>query len=170
MNYMELVRLNFYTDGSTRGNPGPGGFGVVCLWERQILCADSKQFEYTTNNRMELEAIIYVLEHYKEGNMNIYSDSAYCVNMINDWMWKWALNGWCNSKGKEVENIDLVQKVYELMKTAHKVSIIHVKGHNGLLGNELADALATNNITKYKTLIKRYSLNDVYNTASDREA
>ena len=71
---------------------------------------------------------------------------------------------------KNIDSAILVKKVYELMKTAHKVSVIHVKGHNGLLGNELADALATNNIIKYKSLIKKYSLDDTYGIAIEREA
>ena len=105
---MERQEVNFYTDGGCSGNPGPGGYGVVCLDGKDILYAISYQEEFTTNNRMELKAIINVFEKFKDREdlkITLYSDSAYCVNMLNDWIWKWALNDWCNSKGKEVENM-----------------------------------------------------------------
>ena len=165
MNYMEKQEVNFYTDGGCSGNPGPGGYGVVCLDGKDILYAISYQEEFTTNNRMELKAILNVFKNFKDRedlNITLYSDSAYCVNMLNDWIWKWALNDWCNSKGKEVENIDLVQEAYKLLKSTTNIRIVHVKGHNGLVGNELADALATNNMVKYKTLVKKNALEEDY--------
>ena len=164
--------INFYTDGSTRGNPGEGGYGVVWLDDKDIYYAYSKQVPYTTNNRMELSAIIHVFKEFghKDMNITIYTDSAYCCNMINDWIWRWAVNDWCNSKGREVENLDLVKELYKYLKQYNNMRVVHVKGHKGLIGNELADALATDNITKYKTLIKKNALEENYNFVSTREA
>ena len=132
MNYMEKQEVNFYTDGGCSGNPGPGGYGVVCLDGKDILYAISYQEEFTTNNRMELKAILNVFEKFKDREdlkITLYSDSAYCVNMLN---------------------------------ATTNIRIVHVKGHNGLVGNELADALATNNMVKYKTLVKKNALEEDY--------
>ena len=93
--------VEIYTDGSSRGNPGTGGYGVVVLIDDVIDYIFSEQEQYTTNNQMELKAIIHALEliktKYKEDECIIYSDSAYCVNMCNDWINKWSQNGWKTS-------------------------------------------------------------------------
>lgn len=152
--------VHIYTDGACRGNPGPGGYGVVVLdgdIVRHKFCEESE--EDTTNNREEMKAILHAFE-WAASNVNptetviIYSDSAYCVNMINDWIWNWAKNGWKNSKKKEVENIDLVKELYEyISKDFFNCQVVKVKGHAGDAGNELADALATFDGKKYfKTL------------------
>ncbi len=158
----------FFTDGSCSHNPGgPGGFAVI-----EIENKDNKNYvnyykyqdcDNTTNNREELKAIIHIFERFNdiEDNINIYSDSAYCVNMLNSWIWKWAGNDWKNSKGHEVENLDLVKIAYDyLTKYKNKFTIIKVSGHSGHLGNELADAIASANKQKYITLCRKYNIED----------
>ena len=107
----------FYVDGACKGNPGPGGFGVISLRENEVLYDYSEYCDDTTNNREEMKAILHVFKLVDSSKVKdtiiIYSDSAYCVNMINDWIWKWANNGWKNSKKQTVENIDLVQEIYK---------------------------------------------------------
>ena len=157
----------FYTDGACSGNPGPGGFGVVSLDSHSINYAYSKQYKNTTNNREELKAIIHVLELAAANPKNeylVYSDSAYAVNMINNWIWSWAKNNWLNSKKKEVENIDLVKEIYSYInKDFFNFQIKKCNGHAGELGNELADALATNNELKYNKIIKENNINEEIN-------
>ena len=151
--------IYFYTDGSCRKNPGPGGFGVVCLDDNRLVYEHSEQCEYTTNNREEMKAILYVFKevaHIKDDIIIIYSDSAYCVNMLNDWIWKWANNNWKNSKKQTVENLDLVQELYKYINTDFfNCQVVKVKGHNGDVGNELADALATNDKIKFEKILKQ---------------
>lgn len=162
MNKINRSGLAFYTDGACSGNPGKGGFGVICIKDRGILYIYSKQCENTTNNREELKAILHVLKHMYCAaiEITIFSDSAYCVNMLNKWIWDWAENDWKNSKGREVENIDLVKELYQYLRKAKNIMIVKVDGHSGILGNELADALATNNKTKFMTLCKKNNLED----------
>ena len=152
----------FYVDGACKGNPGPGGFGVVSLEGKEIKYICSKQCDNTTNNREEMKAILhvfYLVEEYNYDNVIIYSDSAYCVNMINNWIWKWANNDWKNSKKQTVENLDLVLKLYKyLIKDFFPCQVVKIKGHNGIIENELADSLATNNKAKYVKILKEYGL------------
>lgn len=162
--------MNFYTDGASSGNPGKGGFGVVCLMVNQISYSYSEYFDNVTNNQMELKAILHVLKtfpHLRDMgyDITIYSDSAYCVNMLNDWIWKWAANGWKRLGDKPIENLDIITEIYEYLKQPKEkgmgdLYIVKVSGHSGIIGNELADALATNNIIKYKSLIKKNSLEE----------
>lgn len=154
-----------YVDGACKGNPGPGGFGVVELDGDIIRYSYQKSCEETTNNREELKAIIHALEiadeYYGFETVLIYSDSAYCVNMINDWIWTWARNNWKNSKKKEVENIDLVKIIYNYInKDFYHCQVVKTSGHCGIAGNELADALATFDNKKYNNIIKKYNLTD----------
>lgn len=145
-----------YTDGSARPNPGPGGFGVVVLDNNENLIETyRKDFEYTTNNEMELKAILYVMLKYgkKEYNFTIderppvvYSDSAYCVNTFNDWMFRWANNGWIKSDKQIPENLDLIQAYYDHYQKGYRIELIKVKGHSGNKWNEMADGLATGRI------------------------
>ena len=169
-----MNELIFYTDGSSRGNPGPGGFGVVGLSKRysQTISEDierytifynySEMYENVTSNQMELKAILQVLKiaaEHKEYDFTIYSDSAYAVNSINNWIYGWACNGWVNSKKKPVENLDLMQEIYKYVKfPMTNVALRKIDGHKGILGNELADALATNNKKKLDDLIYRYDI------------
>lgn len=167
-----MIKHTFYTDGACSGNPGPGGFGVIelstCLRETYNSYVESyslnyeyaEYFDYVTNNQMELKAILHVLKlaaaHPEEGYI-IYSDSAYAVNSINDWIRGWAANGWVNSRKVTVENVDLMQEIYKYIDLDNYL-IRKIRGHDGELGNELADAAATGNSKKKEELIKRYHI------------
>lgn len=153
----------FYTDGACSGNPGPGGYAVVSLEENELVYSYSEDYEKTTNNRMELAAILHVLKlaaDDKENRYIIYSDSAYAINSITKWIPTWKLNGWMNSKKKTVENIDLMKELDFFWDACNNVALCKVSGHSGLLGNELADALAKNDKLKYLNLIKKYNIID----------
>ena len=150
-----------YTDGSAHPNPGPGGFGVVVLDNNEnLLYTYSKQFEgKVTNNEMELKAILYayfshgVKVNLNDWNMNIpivYSDSNYCVQTFNDWMFKWARNGWIKSDKKVPENLDLIQAYYDWYQKGYRIDLRKVKGHAGQKWNEMADGLATGKIKSTK--------------------
>ena len=147
----------YWVDGACSGNPGPGGYAVVSLEENELVYSYVEDFPHTTNNRMELMAILYVMKlaaEDKESDYLVYSDSAYAINSITNWIYGWARNGWMNSKKKQVENIDLMQEIYQYVEFPmlnFKLEKVH--GHDGLLGNELADALAANNRKKFDDLI-----------------
>jgi ribonuclease HI len=153
-----LAKYHIYTDGSSRGNPGAGGWGMIVMNEEdtQILFAERDSHDYTTNNRMELQAMICAFEYAEEHSNDyfiIYSDSAYVVNSINSWISSWAANGWRNSKKQTVENLDCMQALYGFIsRDFFNAEVRKCKGHEGELGNELADALATNNMKKYQEL------------------
>ena len=149
-----------YTDGSAHPNPGPGGFGVVVLDNNENLWYTySKQFAgKVTNNEMELKAILYAFLNHgvkEENDWNnnipiVYSDSNYCVQTFNDWMFKWARNNWIKSDKKIPENLDLIQAYYEWYQKGYRIDLRKVKGHAGQSGNELADKLATGEIKTFE--------------------
>ena len=142
------MHVDVYTDGAARGNPnGPGGYGAVIkyvdpngrLYEREY----SGGYVKTTNNRMELMALIVALEHLiKPCEVSVYSDSKYVVDAFNEhWIDGWKKKGWKRSGG-ELLNTDLWKRLYELV-SKHEVSFNWVKGHAGHPENERCDALAT---------------------------
>jgi len=153
-----------YTDGACSGNPGPGSFAMLELEIKEyphIKYWYTEQNPITTNNRMEMKAMIHALTYAKKEHeeFEIYSDSAYVVNMCNDWIWKWAAAGWRRAKNKPIENLDLVKQLYELLNFNNiKYTIKKCDGHAGILGNELADALASQNDIKYNRLVKTYNI------------
>lgn len=140
--------VSIYTDGSARGNPGPGGYGAVLrctladgrLHEKEL----SQGFELTTNNRMELLGVIAALEALKRPcKVTLYSDSRYVVNAFNQhWVEGWLKRGWKNAKKEPVKNIDLWKRLLEAKKP-HEVEFVWVKGHAGHPENERCDQLAT---------------------------
>lgn len=136
----------FYTDGSAHPNPGPGGFGVVVLNEDgEYLTCYREDFANTTNNAMEMRAIIWACLYAKlknEKNVTIYSDSAYAINTFTNWMFGWERNGWIKGDGKVPENLDLVSAFFQLNKELN-ITFQKVRGHQGNKYNELADKLAT---------------------------
>lgn len=156
----EKLKKYFWVDGACSGNPGPGGYGVVELTEDNHLTYSHQELlENTTNNRMELFAILHVAGMAVEDPDNeyiIYSDSMYAVKAINEWMRGWAAKGWKTSKGLPAENQDLLKPIYELFKTPFfNCEVIKCKGHSGELGNELADAVASNNMAKFDKLVDK---------------
>lgn len=166
MKKWEKPILTYWTDGACSGNPGPGGFGIIKL--SKLYNADysilgyqlysySERHQNTTNNRMELMAVIQALKMAKEDTRYryvIYSDSAYVVNMCNDWIWKWAQNNWTRAKGKPIENLNLVKELYSLLNLKIDYEIKKCPGHAGILENELVDAIAAQNHKKLDKLIK----------------
>lgn len=158
-------KISIFTDGSCKGNPGPGGFGVVIMENDEIKHTYSERCDNTTNNREELKAIIYALQYadeiYPKENVTIYSDSSYCVNACNDWIWNWARACWKNSKKITVENLDLIQIIYGITnRDFYHCQIVKIKGHDGKFGNELADALATDDTKKYDKIINDKYINN----------
>ncbi len=135
-------QVKIYTDGGCDPNPGPGGYGVVLLSDRQRKEL-SGGFRLTTNNRMEIYAAIKGLESLQEPSAVIlYSDSEYLVNAINQgWVLRWKANRWKRNKREKALNVDLWKKLLSLCEF-HQVEFVWVKGHAGLKGNERADRLS----------------------------
>ena len=143
MNALADKHVDIYTDGACLGNPGPGGYGAVLLYggHRKEL---SGGFRLTTNNRMEIMAVIVGLEELQEPcSVSLYSDSQYVVNAISKgWAKRWKANGWKrNSKGEKALNPDLWDKMLDLCGK-HEVTFKWVKGHSGNKENERCDSLA----------------------------
>jgi ribonuclease HI len=136
-------RRGVFTDGSCDGNPGPGGWGVVWVEDDRIV-AEKHGFEpATTNNRMELTALIEAYRLLPEdADITVYSDSQLCVRTINEWAPVWEERGW-RRKGGAVKNLELVQTLYALALRHPRVELRWIQAHDGSRWNEYADALAT---------------------------
>ncbi len=134
-----------YTDGACRGNPGPGGWGVLIKYRehsKEMYGGDAS----TTNNKMELTAAIEALKEIKEPcEIILYTDSKYVLKGIEEWIHNWKKRGWKGSNRKPVKNIELWKKLDEL-RDKHTIKWNWVKGHSGDPGNETADMLANRGI------------------------
>ncbi|MBP6011078.1 MAG: ribonuclease HI [Alphaproteobacteria bacterium] len=136
-----MSHVEIYTDGACSGNPGPGGWGAILLFNgtRKELSGGERE---TTNNRMELMAAIAALEALKRHcEVHLHTDSMYMKDGITKWIHGWKKNGWKTADKKPVKNVDLWQRLEEAA-TKHKVSWRWVRGHNDHELNEAADALA----------------------------
>jgi len=145
---MEKTKVIIYTDGACSGNPGPGGYAGILIYgsKEKIISGGDK---LTTNNRMELMAVIKSLQALKEiCEVDLYTDSAYVCNAITQgWLEDWQLKNWKNSQKKPVLNKDLWLELLEML-TKHKVNFIKVKGHSDNYNNNRCDEIARNEILK----------------------
>lgn len=144
-NNTEVVTV--YADGACKGNPGPGGWGVLIRMGQHSKELFGGEI-MTTNNRMELTAVIRALEALKRScQLKIYTDSVYVQKGMTEWIVGWKARGWRTSDKKPVKNDDLWQQLDGLAQ-AHEIEWIWVKGHAGHQGNERADALANEGVAQ----------------------
>lgn len=152
------MSILIYTDGSSRGNPGPGGWGTLVVCDGKVWELGGREDE-TTNNRMELKAFIEALNFIEKRKLGIdesnnenrreiifHIDSAYVIGGVTAWMYSWEKNGWKTANKDAVLNQDLWKEILPLMfrlKQKHTMKFEKVKGHSGHSGNERADTLAT---------------------------
>ncbi len=133
--------VEIHTDGACKGNPGAGGWGVLLQFDgktRELYGGEA----YTTNNRMEMTAVIRALESLKPGcHVRLHTDSQYVQLGISQWIHAWKKRGWRTADKKPVKNEDLWRRIDELTRE-HKIEWFWVRGHDGDPGNERADALA----------------------------
>jgi ribonuclease HI len=140
--YKDGPQTGIFTDGHCEPNPGLGGWGAVKVRDGKIVEERHGQAENTTNNRMELTALIEGYEMLQPNEAtSIYSDSALCVNTITKWAATWERKGW-SKKGGEIKNLDLVMELYELAQAHPNAKLEWIRGHSGALWNEYADALS----------------------------
>lgn len=137
--------IEAFTDGACRGNPGPGGWGVLLRYngnEKRMFGGEAE----TTNNRMELMAVIQALESLnRECKVRVTSDSQYVLKGINEWMDNWKKRGWKTAAKKPVKNVDLWQRL-DKAREIHDIEWTWVRGHSGHPENEIADELANQGI------------------------
>ena len=160
MNMLEIKEKEIivFTDGSSRGNPGPGGFGVVALYPdaHSKMCVDELggREESTTNNRMELKAVIEAIKNFigyyshtdiSELSWKFYVDSGYVIQGAQTWIKGWKKNNWYTSTKEPVKNKDLWEE-FDTLVTENNLNIIwnQIEGHAGVFGNERCDVIATN--------------------------
>ncbi len=142
MNHIEI-----YTDGACKGNPGPGGWGVLLksgTTEKELFGGELG----TTNNRMELTAVIQALQALKRPcQVTLHADSQYVLKGITEWLVGWKTKGWKTAAKQPVKNVDLWQQLDAVVSTSgHKIDWRWVRGHNGDPGNERADGLANRGV------------------------
>ena len=162
--------LHIYIDGSCRGNgkkDSQGGFGVVIFDDhRNLIDAYCEQFDNVTNNQMELKAFLKTFEllntKYKNQQVTIYSDSAYCINILTSWIYSWSKNNWKTAKGEIIKNLDIILSLYKYYTIdffINQINFTKVDGHKGIIGNELADALAQANVPKFSNIVLQNHIN-----------
>jgi len=146
---MKLKKMMIYTDGSSLGNPGDGGWGVIFLTNGKVL-EMGKRYRDVTNNQMELMAIKVAMETLAQKKVEGYEiefkiDSMYCINGIEKWIYGWIKNGWKKSDKKPVLNKELWEGIYnpkKILEEKNKFIFTHVKAHNGEELNERVDDIA----------------------------
>lgn len=147
---MKSPDIIIYTDGSSRGNPGPGGWGAIIATKENVVELGAGD-KHTTNNKMELSAAIESLSYVRdlggEYTIDMHVDSQYVINGITKWVAGWERNGWMSSKKEEVLNRDLweplAEVVADLQMSGCKISWLYTPGHAGIEGNDRADIIAT---------------------------
>lgn len=147
---MKLPEIIIYTDGSSRGNPGPGGWGAIVATHERVVEIGAGD-KHTTNNKMELSAAIEALSYVRdlggEYTIDMHVDSQYVINGITKWVAGWERNGWMNSKKEAVLNRELWEPlalaVADLQMSGCKISWNYTPGHAGIEGNDRADIIAT---------------------------
>ena len=138
----EKIIINIWTDGACSGNPGPGGWGALIKYDSSTKEISGSE-KNTTNNRMEMMAVIEALKYIDtESKINIYTDSKYVKEGITNWIIGWKKNNWKNSKKNDVKNKDLWVEL-DILSQKHNISWNWVKGHSGNIENDIADKLAT---------------------------
>lgn len=149
-----MKKLVIYTDGACWPNPGLGSYGFVIVQDDEIIYKEAQSQIETTNNIMELEAIIKALKHvlsnkslYTYDGIIVYSDSKYCVSGINSWIHTWKLSNWKNKKGFPIKNKEFWIELDELRQN-QQIIFLWVRGHNGNVFNEKADELCQEEIKK----------------------
>ena len=141
------MEVKIYCDGSCLGNgkvENFGGYGVVVIVNGAVFKTYKKGARNTTNNRMELEGILASVKLAKslDQKVEIYCDSAYCINTVTNWMYKWAANGWKKADKKTPENLDIISQLFELLNFNTLIEFVKVKGHADNVYNNMADELA----------------------------
>jgi ribonuclease HI len=135
-----------FSDGASKGNPGPGGWGVVTVTPDGLVTELGGRAAHTTNNRMELTGAIEALGHLYDlpGRVALYTDSTYVIKGISEWIWGWRRHGWKTAEGTEVLNRDLWEELARLTDARGKGAIAwhYVRGHVGTPGNERVDEIA----------------------------
>lgn len=146
---MTMKTVDIYTDGACKGNPGPGGWGVL------LRSADAQKHLFggerqTTNNRMEMQAVIEGLKALKRPcKVNLHVDSQYVLKGMTEWLPGWKARGWKTAGREPVKNADLWQQLDALVQASgHDIAWHWVRGHNGDAGNEMADALANQGVAQ----------------------
>ena len=145
-----MKKIEIFTDGACSGNPGPGGWGAVLRYngvEKELSGGNAQ----TTNNKMELTAVIKALDALKEPcEVKLTTDSKYvCDSIVKGWVYSWQKNNWRKADKKPAQNVELWQQLLELLEK-HKVEFVWVKGHAGHPENERCDKLAVMQTQKYK--------------------
>jgi ribonuclease HI len=140
----QRIIQSIYTDGACTGNPGPGGWGTVVYFHDGSVHEMGDSSQYTTNNKMEMQAAIAALEFFKSSGQTepiiLYSDSKYLIDSITKWIQGWKKKGWKKSDGNPVQNQDLLETLDAL--NSRLVQWQHVRGHSGNIGNERCDVIA----------------------------
>lgn len=176
---MEKDQHLIFTDGSSLGNPGKGGFGAILALSPGRVIELGGRVMHTTNNRMELTALIEALRRMEEetGDVTIYLDSAYVEQGARKWIHGWKKRGWMTTQKTDVENRDLWETLDELLSSRAKMGKIswkHIPGHAGVTGNERCDEIATGfaggeEVELFEGNLSDYAV-DILNISIDEEA
>lgn len=157
--------ITVFTDGSSKGNPGRGGWGAIIATENDVIELGGRE-KHTTNNRMELTACIKALQEIKSSKLGkevtLFSDSTYVVRGITEWIYVWQKKGWKTAAKKPVENKDLWEELYEATQGLN-IEWKIIAGHAGIMANERCDEIATTfaddgSLTLYRNPRKSYKI------------
>ena len=143
-----MKKVQIFTDGSSLGNPGPGGWCALLRYNKHEKILKGGKAE-TTNNEMEIRAVLEGLKALKEPcEVDLYSDSQYVIKAISEWIYNWQKNNWKNASKKEIAHRKMWEEIYNLLQK-HKVNPIWVKAHAGHTENELCDKIAKEEAQKF---------------------